>query len=325
MTIYAIAKELRENKENVPYTATLVNSEKDIFLGIDSENRPSVFILVREQSTAPSIRTAQLKIEFSKKYKLSIKGTLKEERLFHAIHCLSKESPDVDAFMAIIDSMLNQPSFPTTVQAIRSLFNSLVNLFGIKISSDYINERKGLWAELFFMKENGGFKFWAPSWHSEPSRIFDFSMGNKRTEVKCTTNSERIHEFSHRQLISLPYERIAIVSLLLLEDDAGTSLKLLIGEAKDELLGTQDYVKLERAIRRAGMTSADEEGPRFNESFAIKNIAWFNSSEVPKFPIEEPQGVSGTHYKSDLSTAMHFSKEELRNWIEQWTDSEDDG
>ena len=105
---------------------------------------------------------------------------------------------------------------------------------------------------------------------------------------------------------------------MLQEDDSGLSLKSLIQDAMTSFLGTPHILKLQKAIRVANMLEPEEEGPRFNQSYTISRIEWFDSKEVPKFPILEPQGVSGTHYKSDLTRATKLSSDSIENSINGW-------
>lgn len=105
---------------------------------------------------------------------------------------------------------------------------------------------------------------------------------------------------------------------MLQEDDSGLSLKSLIEQARTALSSTLYSLKLQKAIRVANMLEAEEEGPKFNESHVIRKLEWFDSKDVPKFPILEPQGVSGTHYKSDLTQASKLSSEEIENCINKW-------
>ena len=88
--------------------------------------------------------------------------------------------------------------------------------------------------------------------------------------------------------------------------------------AKDELRGTSNYIKLERAIRNARMDNLDTDGPRYNSAYALNNAAWFKAENAPRFPIIEPVGVSGTHYRSDLTNAERMGLEEISEWVENW-------
>ena len=194
----------------------------------------------------------------------------------------------------------------------------MVRLFAVSPANDLLSERRGLWGELFMMSRVRGFQFWAPFWHGEVIRRFDFSHGRNRLEVKLTTRSERIHYFTHRQIYSSGSEDIFIASIVAGEDDSGLSLRRLILDSRSALVGTPDYIKLEKAVRHAGMQDSAETGPVIDATEAEVSLAWFRSIHVPHFRVPEPQGVSETRYKVDLSTAPQITEAETDEWLDTW-------
>jgi hypothetical protein len=146
--------------------------------------------------------------------------------------------------------------------------------------------------------------------------MFDFSTSNIRLEIKTTIGNQRVHHFSHRQVFALEGEEIVIASILLQEDDTGLNLKQLIEECRNSLMGTDYYLKLEKAVRRAGMDDISITGPIYDSRQAAESIALFKSTEAPHFKIPEPPGVSDTHYRVDLSTAPRLSPEVIHSWLD---------
>jgi hypothetical protein len=202
--------------------------------------------------------------------------------------------------------------------ALASFFHSMLRLFSVGRATDLESERQGLWGELFVMSRVRGFLFWAPFWHLDATRTFDFSAPGKRVEVKTVTGQERLHYFSHRQVFALEGEEIVIASLLLRREDAGLSLKDLIVQCHTALLGTPYYMKLYKAIRRAGMEDPAEPGPIFDADDAGRALAWFRSEDIPHFSEPEPPGVSQTRYRVNLSGAPQIATGELEAWLDSW-------
>jgi hypothetical protein len=322
MTLFSLLDNIKLNMTRAPYTVSPVEGIPGVYFGLDNDEKPCLFIETSQMQSTPSIITSQIKVEFFKKYRLSVPNQPEREGTYHGVLCLSKDPVDKQTFIAVLESMLEGLNGNLTVESLTSIFHSLVNLFNTAPDPDLTLAQRGLWAELFFMQQNRGFLFWAPFWHSEPNRLFDFSSRNFRTEVKCTIKPERIHEFSHHQLVSMSNDIIVVASILLREDDSGTSLAELINAARTELRGTIHYVKLERAIRSARMNDPDVEGPKFDALHAGQNIAWFRSTDVPRFPSQEPTGVTGTHYRSDLTQALRMTLEEINDWISNLIASE---
>jgi hypothetical protein len=194
----------------------------------------------------------------------------------------------------------------------------MARLFAIDPARDLKAERQGLWGELFLMRQIRGFQFWAPFWHSEVRQLFDFSTPNKHLEVKTTIENNRIHHFSHRQLYPLQGEEIIVASLLVIEDDKGLSLRELIDDCRSVLLQTSYYLKLENAVRHAGMEDSSEIGPKFDPADAQLKLGWFHSVDIPHFRVPEPPGVSQTSYRVDLSEAPQLDNDELNIWFDSW-------
>lgn len=318
MSLLSVLQQIKDNRKRAAFTVAPVPDRNEAFIGLDNGDRPCVFIPSRDTRVLPTIKTSYVKVEFSKRYKLCMGDTDIRDGTYHGILCLSDEQADKDTFISVVDSMLRSPGDTISTENINLLFHSLVNLFSVMPTQDFLNERKGLWAELFFMKQLTGFSYWVSSWHNEPTRVFDFSSGRMRIEIKCTTRQERIHEFSHSQLTTMPNQETTIVSYILQEDDEGKSLRSLIEEARSQLSGSPYLIKLERAIRRVGMHEPEEEGPKFNEAHANQHVAWFKSTDVPRFTTEEPIGVTGTHYRSDLTNAPQLSDQEVKSLVSYW-------
>jgi len=183
---------------------------------------------------------------------------------------------------------------------------------------DLEGERQGLWGELFVMKCIRGFLFWAPFWHSEVTRLFDFTAPGRRVEVKTVVGGLRVHHFSHRQIFTLAGEEIIIASLLLREEESGVSLQQLIKECRAALQKSPFFLKVEKAVRHAGMKDISETGPIFDAAEAERALAWFRSTDAPHFRMPEPPGVSETRYKVDLSGAPRLDPHEVEVWLDAW-------
>jgi hypothetical protein len=279
-----------------------------------------LFVRADERSSEPPLRTAQVSLQLSREYTLATGGGSPNRELFHSLCCEASERPEVDTFLILIDAFLARHEGQSVVaDTLTSFFRSLVRLFAVSPARDVEAERQGLWGELFVMSCVRGFRFWAPFWHTEPTRRFDFSAPGRRVEVKTTIGVERIHHFSHRQIYALEGEEIVIASLLLREEDGGLSLRELIDGCRLALQDTPFYLKLEKAVRRADMEASSETGPVFDATEATKALAWFRSTDAPHFRMPEPPGVSETRYKVDLSTAPRLDLWELEGWLDSWS------
>lgn len=320
MSLLDLLLKLKDNPSGHTFTAAPVPDSADTYLGVDQAGRPWLFIKVRERSQDAPLRTAQITLLPTQEYSITLAGSGTRTEILHALRCEASNPIDVGNFLVLVEAFLaSNKGRHIDGEALSAFFRSMVRLFAVEPARDLNAERQGLWGELFFMRQVGGFTFWAPFWHSETTRLFDFSSLRNRVEVKTTIGTQRVHHFSHRQIYALEGEEIVIVSLLLREDDAGLTLQELIVKCRIALLGTQHFLKLEKAVRRAGMDDPSIAGPAYDASQAKGSLALFRSSEAPHFRMPEPPGVSETHYKADLSAAPQLSHEEIDAWLNAWS------
>jgi len=320
MRLTDVHLELKRNPSGHTYTVARIPGREDVYLGIDLGSRPCLFIATSETTQEPALCSSHISLQLSKLYRLAdAGGGLSKQGLFHSICCETTDDAEVGSFLLLIEAFLAyQQGKPIGGEELTSFFRSMLRLFSISPERDLKAERQGLWGELFMMSRIRGLRFWAPFWHSEITQTFDFSSPGKRVEVKTTLGQQRIHQFSHRQVFTLEAQEIIIASLLLREDDVGQSLRDLINACREDLKGGPYFIKLEKAVRRAGMEQSTEIGPIFAPAQAEQELAFFRSADAPHFRVPEPHGVSETRYQVDLSTAPQLARQDLNSWLDTW-------
>ena len=320
MSLAELLSELRDRPSGHAFTVAPVPGSEGVLLGIDTTGHPVLFVLAEAGTVEPPLRTNKVSLQIGQSYSLAGMDDSPRIDLLHALRCETSDSADVETFLLLAEAFLARHEAGGVDQhALTSFFRSMVRLFAVTPAKDLQAERRGLWGELFMMSRVRGFRFWAPSWHNEVTRRFDFSSGRNRVEVKITTRPERMHHFSHRQIYAVEGEEIVVASIVAAEDDAGLSLRQLIEECRSALLGTPDYLKLEKAVRQAGMESTAETGLVIGAAEAEENLAWFRSIDIPHFRVSEPAGVTETRYRVDLSTAPRVTTVELNEWLRLWS------
>ena len=319
MKVSELFWQLRDKPSGHTFTVVAVSKDEGIYVGADRLGRPCMFVRASERFTEPTLRTAYVSLQPCQEYRLSLADGSHRQDLFHALCCEASTRSDIETFLVLIEAFLaHHEVHPPTAEALSSFFRSMVRLFAVSPARDLKGERQGLWGELFTMKCIRGFPFWAPFWHSEVTRLFDFSAPGRRVEVKTVVGGLRVHHFSHRQIYALEGEEIGIASLLLREEEAGVSLQELITECRIALQNSPFFLKVERAVRHAGMEDTSETGPVFDAAEAERALAWFRSTDAPHFRMPEPPGVSETHYKVDLSGAPRLDPHEVEVWLDTW-------
>ncbi|MBI2304469.1 MAG: PD-(D/E)XK motif protein [Chloroflexi bacterium] len=319
MRVADLFQQVKHSSSGHTFTAAHVPKHQEAYIASDTSGRPILFVRAEEWMPGSPLRTAHVSLRPSQTYRLTLADGSQTAALFHALCCETAERSDVDTFLVLVEAFLARyEGQAITGESLVSFFRSVVRLFAVGHARDIEAERLGLWGELFVMSRVRGLQFWAPFWHSETTRRFDFSAARRRVEVKTTIGAQRIHHFSHRQIYAESGEEIVIASLLVREDDAGLSLRELVLQCRQALLGTPHIIKLERAVRSAGMEDPSETGPAFDPTEAERELAWFRSTEAPHFRMPEPPGVSETRYKVDLSTAPQLVPDEVEEWLDSW-------
>ncbi|MFC2034210.1 PD-(D/E)XK motif protein [Chloroflexota bacterium] len=319
MSIHKLYHQLLNEHSSNTYTAIRILENKDVFLAVDRDGLPCLFVPAKERGFDAPLRTSNVVLQLGQEYELTLIGHQQAHQLFHSLCCESSEPSDVETFLTLVNAYLSGTNGDVMDgDTLRSFFRSLIKLFSVVPARDIRGERQGLWGELFVMKVVKGYSFWSPYWHDDIREKFDFTCPGKRVEVKTTLNQERVHHFSHGQVFSSHGEDIAIASLMLREDSEGLSLINLILECREALIDTPLFLKLEKATRRVKMYDTSESGPVFNHQEAMRSLAWFHASDVPHFRIPEPSGVSETRYKVDLSIAPQIASVDLHDWLESW-------
>ena len=316
MSLAALLSELKDKPSGHAFTVAPILGNQNVLLGLDMTEHPVLFVVADAGPVEPPLRTGKVSLHIGQSYSLAGMNDSPRVELLHALRCETSDPADVETFLLLAEAFLARHNDGgANRQSLTSFFRSMVRLFAVTPAKDLRAEQRGLWGELFMMGRVKGFQFWAPFWHSEVTRRFDFSSGRNRVEVKITTQPDRIHHFSHRQIYSLEGDEIVIASLVAAEDESGISLRQLIDDCRSALLGTPDYLKLEKAVRRAGMESSTGPGPVINADEAEESLAWFRSTDVPHFRVPEPLGVTETRYRVDLSTAPRLTAMELDKWL----------
>jgi len=198
--------------------------------------------------------------------------------------------------------------------SIRDLFDSLRNMFANKQKLPML-ELQGLFAELYLIDFiQNEIPNIANYWQSMDKMKFDFSITeSKKIEVKSSTNDSRIHKFRHEQLVSDIYETW-IVSVMLRKDDKGLSLYELVERVKNNHSSNlKIHSKLAELLFNYSVDELDS--IKFNEYYIQKNLGFYKTDDIPKFPDKQPRGVFNTEYDSDLSGLISRTFSELCDWI----------
>ena len=167
---------------------------------------------------------------------------------------------------------------------------------------------QGLWAELFLIGTYPKPEQWIRSWHTDPMGLHDFIFGDLRVEVKSRVGTDRIHRFSHDQLVAPSQVSLFIASILVERSNRGESI-YDVAERIRRHLAPEDSLSLDSTITSTlGSDYLKAEEIRFDPIHAESSLLFFPLSTVPRLTDDIPNGVMDVSYTVRLLEADGMRK-----------------
>ena len=219
----------------------------------------------------------------------------------------------VDIFIRLTTTF----SCESTEEGLLAYFLDLKDLFSNerKTSSQ---ELQGLYGELIsmYIMQNRYRENIARFYQVEEKRKFDFSISDiKKIEVKTTLKSDRIHHFLQEQLNTQRYD-IRVLSLMLLKDDKGMSLKQLIDACKS-LFSDNLHLILHIEMLVKNISEDDLESIRYNYAYAQDHFRIFDAKSIPRLHEKTDDGVFNVEYDCSLDGVQECSIDNFAQWLKE--------
>lgn len=207
-------------------------------------------------------------------------------------------------------------SYEATEEELLKYFLNIKELFSSERRMSYI-DLQGFYGELLVMyllkvdcdKDISRF------YQVEEKRKFDFSISqNKKLDVKTTLKPNRTHHFLQEQLNTQRYD-IRVLSVMLLKDDQGMSLKKLMEKCKKLFADNLHLaIHIERVIK--GSNEDELDNIKFNYDYSKANFKVFDANIIPRLHEKTAEGVFNVEYDSDLTNTASTTISNFINWIE---------
>ena len=123
-----------------------------------------------------------------------------ERENYTILSCISNDDQTIKIFLDICETTISQLGKEPTSKEIKEKTQIIIDLF-----KELPNKRSsiiGLWGELFLITSSRSISKCLEAWHQHSEDKYDFYNDNEALEVKCTTKTDRKHQFKHDQLIS---------------------------------------------------------------------------------------------------------------------------
>jgi hypothetical protein len=304
-----LKNEIPKNKEG--FSIANLPKIKNHKIGLSKDELPLFFIKCEEVSSEKVLdyNLESISIHFNKKCQLKDKDKKVTEGNYTIIALKTDSVHLQEYFLNIIYFVILKLPEISKLKELKIEVENLIILF-TKFTKLPTKTIQGLWAELLVIEQSSNPEYLVKAWHISPSDKFDFNDGIDKIEVKSTTKSKRIHNFSLEQLIPNKNSKLIIASVFTIETGEGKSIfdlvKLISEKIKDsELLFKIDEVLL-KTLGRDFEKAFDI---FFDYQQAIDTFAFFNSEFVPKIEISSiRQEITNIHFDCDLSKIEETKK-----------------
>lgn len=300
------------------FTVSPIPGYKPHRLGKDAHGKPLLLIStlnVRSQSQLSPIVLEHLRVQYNLNCRVSRPDGTFEEGVFTLVHCTEADATLQDYFLKVMSTIVISLGDQPNQSDVAHAMNQLIELFRAmtKVPQKSV---QGLWAELFLIAQARQPDILVEAWHIVPEDRYDFAMGNQRIEMKSFSGNIRLHHFSLEQLHPPEGIRALIASVLVESSQAGISIGDLREKIQIRLSNNLDaLLHIDRVIALTlGDTWQQASDACFDERLAEESLAFYETSAIPSVNPNLPSGVSGVHFRSDLTESpttdlSHFSEE----------------
>ena len=285
------------------FAASPIPGYKPHRLGKDAHGKPLLLIsTLNVRSQLPPIVLEHLRVQYNLNCRVSRPDGTFEEGVFTLVHCTEADTTLQDYFLKVLSTIVislgDQPNQSDVAHAIKQL----IELFRAMTKASR-KSVQGLWAELFLIAQARQPDMLVEAWHTVPEDRYDFAMDNQRIEVKSFSGNIRLHHFSFEQLHPPEGTRALIASVFVENSQAGVSIEDLREKIQIRLSNNLDaLLHLDRVIALTlGDTWQQASDARFDERLAEESLAFYETSAIPSVNPNLPSGVSGVHFRSDLT------------------------
>ncbi len=267
-------------------------------IGKNYKGLPSILIFTKkdERISAP-YKGQNIRLRFNINCKIKEKD---ENQNYTILSCISSEPQTIKIFLDICETSISQLGDEPTSKEIKNNTDILIDLF--KELPNKQSSIIGLWGELFLIASSKNITKSLEAWHQHAEDKYDFYDNNEALEVKCTTQTDRKHQFKHDQLVSNLKDHY-VVSIMISEDPAkGLSVVDLYEDIKKNCSSDNLNNKLKKIFFKiVGKTPFEELNEyKYDLNFSKKNLLYFKVKGLSKLENKD-ESISNIYYTIDLA------------------------
>ena len=298
--------------EEGSFTVRSIPGYERHYVGWSSAGQPSILLGSPSGAFYAPVRLALLEARFGNLHRIHPVGGEEREELLSVITCTSHDSQAQAYFLRVCETILRIVGPNPSLYAIVQVVQRLIELFR-HLSRPASRSLNGLLGELFLIAASRDVCASVAAWRSTDMDRFDFSTGNVRLDVKASGERLRVHHLSAEQC-QPPVGTVGLLASLFIEGSGGgQSLRELVTKIEAALVGNDCLIlKVQETVAETlGESLPTAMGARFDDRLALASLRFYDLAMVPAIRDGVPPGVSGVHFRSDLSLTEPLSENDM--------------
>ncbi len=291
-------------------------------LGISKNGQPMFFIKCEENTKAKPIDTNLefISVQFTRKCELINKKGEIEEGIYTIILLKSDSDYLKEYFLKIVFVLVKNISEKPLLKDLKIEIEKLISLF-TKFSKPALKSIQGLWAELLIIEQSKNPDYLIKSWHNSTSDKYDFNDGSDKIEVKSTSKSRRIHNFSLEQLIPNAKSKLIVSSIFTIETGTGTSIFDLVETIESKVIDKNLIYRINEMVATTlGKDFEKSFDIFFDYKFAVDSIQHYDSVDVPTINTSSiPTNIMNVRFDCDLTDVRTVNKAKIKSKLHNST------
>tara|TARA_X000000950_G_scaffold37918_1_gene40477 strand:- start:1329 stop:2276 length:948 start_codon:yes stop_codon:yes gene_type:complete len=300
LNLYRKLKNNKPDNLNEKYFTEKIDFSYLKYFGIDQDDNPTYFFKL-EKEIVNQFPTSLQNIQFIKNNEYILQNKNKEiKETFSIIKCVSESSSLIGLFLETLFSRIEeweknkQFNINEDIENLQKLFE--------KLHLPSIKSVKGLWGELFTIKNSKNINQLIEYWHTKKTQLFDFYAPPNIVEVKTTTEQKRIHYFKLEQCIFEKNMNGYLHSVMTIEKYDGLSCYDLYKSINQKVSNRQIKEKLEKVyFETVGSNFEKFDEDKFCLKTAEENSLFFDLNLIPTPSKQIPKEVDQVKFRVDLS------------------------
>lgn len=286
-----------------------VRPDDRIWLSIDSSGHPALLLAADSDDVRADIILRAVNVEFSRSCTIQRPDNRIHEGCYSIVRLKESDTDIIRLFLRIVEERFCTGRAPETNAALAESIQEIASLFS-HLGLD-TRDIVGLWGELFAISRSVNLDSAVRAWSSKKLAKYDFVADSFVLDVKATLSNVPKHRFSLEQLRPAGDYKVFILSLCLVEVQAGST----VGEFMDSIVERVVDSALRAAFLRSCLVKGGRDIYRSDlrlqsypeaESFKV-----FEADSIPVPSIDTRDPISNLRFNVDLSFLEPLQAEKL--------------